>query len=156
MNFLLSLLLDQLDLTKDERDAIAVALPNCKVAVDALDSSLPDIYSANHLYIGNQTLLQRLFSDVKKLGPNVSALLGDGWVDIPTTMSAAKDVEAAIQGDPATVNTVQALVGKLMPLFNTLQREWPNIKPAYDALSAALGRKGLSLTQFVSRFNLGG
>ncbi|HVX56460.1 MAG TPA: hypothetical protein VHA37_01900 [Candidatus Saccharimonadales bacterium] len=147
MNFLLDLVMGQLDLSDAEHAAVDAALPDLKAVVDSINDVLPDLQDGNKLYLQSQTLVLRLFTDYSKVGPSLSALLGNGWVDIPNVMAAASDAQSAVKSDPATVKAAEALYAKLQPVVMGAYQKWPTIKPAYDAVMAALARKHMTLAQ---------
>lgn len=144
MNFLLDMALGQLDLTDAERATVEKALPDVKAVVDSLNAALPDLQDGNQFYVHSQNLILRLFTDYGKIGPSVSALLGDGWVDIPNVMSAANDAKNAVESDPKTTQHGQELYNKLQPVVIGAYKKWPAIEPAVDVIIAALKRKKLS------------
>lgn len=141
MNFLLAVALSDIGLTDGEQQTVDACLPDAKAMVDALNAALPDIQSANNLYQRSQTLVLRLLSDYAKCGPNISALLGNGWVDIPSVMAAVGDAKSAISADPQTMSAFEQSYNKLDPVILELVRLWPKVKPAYNAIMAALARK---------------
>lgn len=153
MNFILEMALSSLDLTEAEHAAVEKSLPDAKAVMDSINTVMPDLRRANQLWVQNQTMVLRMFTDVDKIGPAASALLGDGWVDFPSVLSAANDIKKAIEADPNLSKSCEGLYAKLEPVVMGAYAKWPNIKPGYDAIMAALARKHTTVGQLLDRMS---
>lgn len=155
MSFMLTMAENMLGLTSQEKAVLEPLLPQIKEMIDTLNEAMPDVAAANELYVHAQaSIINRVLADYRVIGPNASALLGDGWPDVGGTTTAMKDIQSAVTGNPKTVNSIVDLYNKLVPLINYMQKNWPDVKPGYDVVVAAAKRKGLNKQNFIPQLRL--
>lgn len=144
MGLLLDTLESLLGLTAEEKAQIAPALPNLKKAVDIVDAHIDDLWALDQRFVKDQATIKAVFDEVRKLGPNLSLLLGDGWVDISASISSVESIQGTVKAYNAT--EVKALCTRLIPAIDQLVELWPKIIPALRILIAAAQRRGLTLS----------
>jgi hypothetical protein len=145
----MSMLLDAfegiLGLTDAEKADLAACLPAVQADIDAIDAQISDIIYANQIYVSYQNgIVKKLLADWQVIGPNVSALISGGYVDIAGTMAAINDAHA-ILSTPILVNQYQ----KLLPLITKLHADWPTLKKVWDIVDGALKRKGITVIEVI-------
>jgi hypothetical protein len=147
MNPLINMIEANLKLTPDEKNKFEASFPAIKDVLDTIDAHMADIVSINTFYLASQdSLVTPLLNDWGIIGPNVSALLSNGTVDIGAVIGAVNDVEQ-MMALPAVV----AQYNKLLPLIARIQADWPSLMEVLDIIDAALGRKGTSLSKVLEQ-----
>lgn len=144
----LGILENMLGLTESEKAIVEPCLPAAKIMVDALNAHLDDLWALNNHYVTEQTTVKRAFDDYRRLGPNLSQLLGDGWVDLATTASAVQDLRAAWQNCPA-VPDIMAIYSRSAPDLDVVATHWPQVKPALMVILDAWQRRGVTVGNVV-------
>lgn len=140
----LGMLEGMLGLNPAEQATVEPCLPAIKAIVDAINGNADDIWALNEHFCTQQTAVKRMFDDYRKIGPNISQLLGDGWVDISTTLAAAEDLKAAWTANPAVPDLI-AIYNRCLPALNTIIANWPKAKPALQIIMTAVLRKGVTI-----------
>jgi hypothetical protein len=147
VGFLLDTLENLLGLTPDEKQRIAPALPALKQAVDIVDAHLDDLWGLDQHIVIDQPTIKAIFDEVRKLGPNLSLLLGDGWVDISASISSVESIQGTVKAYNAT--ELSALVKRLIQAIDQLEVLWPQVYPALAILIAAAQRRGLTVQSVI-------
>lgn len=144
MAFLIDTLYSMLGLTDAEQATVNAALPSIKDLLDTVDAHLSDIKAFEQLLVVNKSPINQLLTDWGTIGPNLSAAIGDGNVDLFDTMNAFNDAKNVVASNPKNVQAATDLYNKFVPLINQAIADWPAIKPAVQVIIVAVQRRGLS------------
>src|ERR1700729_385188 len=129
-SFLISTLYSTLGLTVDEQTTVNAALPTISALLDVIDAHLADVTTAQRLLAANKAPIKKLLADVAVIGPNISASMVDGSVDLFATLGAYNDIKSVIAANPKNVAAATALFNDLLPVINQAITDWPKISPA--------------------------
>jgi hypothetical protein len=144
MSFLIDTMYNVLGLTADEQATVNAALPSIKDLLDTLDAHLDDIKAVEQLLVVNKMPINQLLTDWGVIGPNISASISDGQVDLFDTMSAFNDAKSVIASNPKNVQAAEALYNKLVPAINQAVSDWPKISPAVQVIMVAAQRRNVA------------
>jgi hypothetical protein len=152
-SFLIGTLYSTLGLTDAEQATVNAALPTIKTLLDAIDANVSVIGLIEQLQIKNQPLLNKILADWAVIGPNLSAAMVDGSVDLFGTLGAYNDIKSSIAAKPKTVTAATAIYTQLSPLINQAIADWPTISPAVQVIIAAAQRSNMSLDDVMTKLN---
>lgn len=156
MSILINSLYGMLGLTADEQATVNSALPVIKDLLDAIDANLSVVTQIEQLQTKNQPLIKTFVADWAIIGPNVSAAISDGSVDLFGTINAYNDLKSKIAAAPQVTTSSVAIYNQLLPIINKAIADWPKIEPAVKAIMGGAQRSNISVETALMQIANGG
>lgn len=156
MSLLINSIYGMLGLTDDEQATVNAALPTIKDLLDAVDANLGAINQFEQLQIKNQPFIKTVVSDWAIIGPNLSAAISGGSVNLFAIANAFNDIKTQVAASSVAAQSATSLYNQLLPVINKGIADWPKIAPAVQVLAGAISRSKMTVDTLLTAVSKSG